>query len=236
MFKDETGKIYGCLTVIEKSDKTDSSKSIYWKCKCSCGNITIAPGYKLRNGTRVSCGCLRKKKLSQIAKRNIIDETNNVYGRLTVIKLDHIDDKSNRYWKCLCECGNYTIVRGSELRNGQTQSCGCLSSKGEYQIIQFLVKHKINFETQKTFDKCRFNDSNALAKFDFYFPEYNLIIEYDGIQHFEIGSWNTEEKLLKTQEHDLFKNKFCEENNIRLIRISYKDDLNAKLKEIFNIT
>jgi very-short-patch-repair endonuclease len=44
---------------------------------------------------------------------------------------------------------------------------------------------KISFETQKSFDSCRFPSTNKLAKFDFYIKESNILIEYDGIQHFE---------------------------------------------------
>jgi len=58
-------------------------------------------------------------KLSPWAK----DETGNVYGKLTVIEFSHV--KSEIYWRCRCECGNATLVAGSKLRRGSTQSCGC---------------------------------------------------------------------------------------------------------------
>ena len=51
----------------------------------------------------------------------------------------------------------------------------------------------------------------------------NYLIEYDGIQHFYASGtdWNTEEKFQKTKEHDIYKNKWCKEHNIPLIRIPY---------------
>jgi hypothetical protein len=52
------------------------------------------------------------------------------FGRLTVIALAGSRQKKNgdkiRYWKCLCECGNEVDVPTAPLRNGNTQSCGCL--------------------------------------------------------------------------------------------------------------
>jgi len=55
---------------------------------------------------------------------NFIDETGNRHGRLTVIERSKSDVKA--FWLCECECGNKTIVVGTQLRNGHTRSCGCL--------------------------------------------------------------------------------------------------------------
>ncbi|EQB3099763.1 hypothetical protein [Clostridium botulinum] len=58
----------------------------------------------------------------------LIDLAGNKYGRLTVIEKYGIDYKSNlTKWKCLCECGNETVVYGVNLRKGKTKSCGCLN-------------------------------------------------------------------------------------------------------------
>lgn len=50
------------------------------------------------------------------------------FGKLTVIELASSTGKRKyeRYWLCKCECGNFKIVGGNELRTGKTQSCGCL--------------------------------------------------------------------------------------------------------------
>lgn len=55
----------------------------------------------------------------------LIDETGNRHGRLTVIERAKNIDKNAR-WLCLCDCGTNTVVHGKCLRNGHTQSCGCL--------------------------------------------------------------------------------------------------------------
>lgn len=52
------------------------------------------------------------------------DETGNVYGKLTVIHFSEIRHKL-AHWMCQCECGNTTIVAGSDLRKKSTVSCGC---------------------------------------------------------------------------------------------------------------
>lgn len=91
---------------------------------------------------------------------------------------------------------------------------------GEFLISKILKNNNIPFETQKTFEDCIF-ESGFKAKFDF-FIDNKYIIEYDGIQHFQTGTgWNTQEHLDKTQKNDAFKNKWCKEHNIPIIRIPY---------------
>lgn len=54
-----------------------------------------------------------------------IDLTGQKFGRLTV--LERVENKGKRtYWKCLCDCGNETIVWADNLRRGLQKSCGCL--------------------------------------------------------------------------------------------------------------
>jgi hypothetical protein len=52
-----------------------------------------------------------------------IDETGNVYGKLTVLQPNR--EKKRLRWDCLCECGKTTTARGDDLRRGHTTSCGC---------------------------------------------------------------------------------------------------------------
>lgn len=57
---DITGKVFGKLTAIKKTDKRSGNKNQYslWECNCECGNITYTEAYKLTRGTKRSCGCL----------------------------------------------------------------------------------------------------------------------------------------------------------------------------------
>lgn len=55
---------------------------------------------------------------------NFIDETGNVYNRLTV--LYQVPNTNPIKWHCKCECGNECDVLGASLRDGNTKSCGCL--------------------------------------------------------------------------------------------------------------
>jgi len=114
----------------------------------------------------------------------------------------------------------------------------CNHSKGELFIGKCLKKQKISFKTQKTFDDCK-GIKNKLP-FDFYLPEFNTCIEFDGRQHFEPVCFNginfkdAHQNFEKLKINDDTKNKFCKENNITLIRISYKDNIVSLLETILH--
>lgn len=102
--------------------------------------------------------------------------------------------------------------------------------------MNILQKTILFFFNEYTFPDCR--DKNPLP-FDFFLPEYNLCIEYDGEQHFKpvrfsktMSDEDMTKKLEITQIHDDIKNKYCHEHGLILIRISYTDDLDLKLCQI----
>lgn len=132
-------------------------------------------------------------------------------------------DQNGRYqYLCKCDCGNEITVRASSLTSKNTQSCGeCTHiSHGEQKIKEMLEAHNILYEYQKQFPTCQYK-SGKYAKFDF-FVDNRYIIEFDGKQHFESTSgWNTPEQVAITQQRDRFKEEWCQENNIPLIRIPY---------------
>lgn len=113
----------------------------------------------------------------------------------------------------------------------QKQGCpSCRESKGENEISNILNELKIPFYRQHTFKECI--NKRALP-FDFYLPDYNVCIEYDGEQHFTpVEKFGGMESFTYITNNDEIKNKFCKENNITLLRISYKEK--KEIKQIIN--
>lgn len=102
----------------------------------------------------------------------------------------------------------------------------CNESKGEKGIRIFLESNNINYEYQKTFDDCIF--INRL-RFDYYLPDYNLCIEFDGKQHFEPNSFfGGIESFEQLKLKDKCKNDFCLIKNINLLRIPYYEEKNIE--------
>ena len=218
--KNEIGNVYGYLTVMERAE--NRSGKAYWKCKCRCGNIKEVNGTALRTGKTKSCGCYQKE---QTAKSTLIDLTGQTIGNFTVLKyIMGSKTSGGAKWQCKCNlCGNTDVIITTPNLNKQ-ESCGCLTeSKGARKIKQILYENNINFYQEKTFSELKFLDTNHMARYDFYLPDYNCLIEYDGIQHFKSGNgaYDNEEKFKKTQEHDLIKNMWAKENHFYLIRIPY---------------
>lgn len=136
-------------------------------------------------------------------------------------------------WKCQCECGGITEVSSVHLVKGDVVSCGCIISKGEERIAELLSSHNISFFKQKTFDSCRYPETNYPARFDFW-VDNRYLIEFDGIQHFQkIKYWYpVEGDFERMQSRDDFKTNWAKENNIPLIRIKYDQLENLSIKDL----
>jgi hypothetical protein len=57
-----------------------------------------------------------------------LELTGKRFGRLTVLAFARLDQHGSTYWRCLCDCGNESVVRGGDLRSGDIRSCGCWRS------------------------------------------------------------------------------------------------------------
>lgn len=224
---DLTGQKFGRLTVLERdlSYPSGAGKSVYWKCKCDCGNIKSVRTDKLRKGITQSCGCLSKEIRTHLFLDDIVGQR---FGRLTVIERDMNKPAGSgcfAYWRCKCDCGNVISVRSDHLKNKTTSSCGCLKSKGEETITTLLQQNKVNYITQYKFDDLK-GDFHCL-RFDFaiFDNDNNLycLIEYQGEQHTKPWGNESINRFQKRQEYDNKKREYCKNKNIKLIEIPYTD-------------
>lgn len=213
------GKKFGRLTVIESLPS--ENRRTYWLCQCNCGKKCKARADSLKSGKTKSCGCLNKEQQIQLGKNNKQDITGQKFGKLKAIKnLNYRLNSSLGYqWECQCDCGNIITVPITYLKSGNTKSCGCQKeSLGEELIKDILIKENIIFEREKIFNNLK------KLRFDFYIPSLNIIIEFDGLQHYKITNFTTSTLL----EHDKIKNEWCLKNNIKLFRIPYSELSNLK--------
>lgn len=94
-------------------------------------------------------------------------------------------------------------------------------SVGEIKIKKILTDKNINYISQYGFNDCK---NKYKLRYDFYLPKYNILIEYDGIQHFKpIKFFGGEKTFNETIINDNLKNLYAKKKNIPLLRISYKE-------------
>ena len=115
----------------------------------------------------------------------------------------------------ICDKGHHHSTTYDNFKQG-SRCPYCKTSKGEKKIKDILDA----FEIKYIYNKNIWGDSHLRP--DFYLEDYNLVIEYDGIQHFEpIEYFGGEERFKMTQQKDIEKNDYCKVNNIDMLRIPY---------------
>lgn len=231
--KNEIGNIYGYLTVIERAENTKEGRAM-WKCKCKCGNETIVLGKHLRSGNTKSCGCYQRERAAQANMDRVGSLVGQKFGKLTVICengfITHASGKRSRIYYCECECGN--IVPSAQhqyLAYGDLTSCGCIRSRGEYQIEQLLKEHNIEYVREYSFSDLV---DDLPLRFDFAIFKNNQLlrlIEFQGEQHYNPSNGFYNETII---EHDRMKREYCNKNNIKLVIINYKRNYDIKYEDL----
>ncbi|PPD55285.1 MAG: hypothetical protein CTY12_01380 [Methylotenera sp.] len=119
--------------------------------------------------------------------------------------------------------GEFIVGRAEKhiLTGQQCPSCN-VGSSGEELIKRLLDKHNIVYEVQKKFNDCRSPLTNRILSFDFYLPDYNTLIEFDGEHHFKpVKLFHVGDKFERMIMHDAIKTAYASQTGIILIRIPY---------------
>lgn len=189
---------------------------------CSCGEEFVTTFNNFSNHNKRQCNkCSKKYRYDKDTYREKIHE---LYQNEYTVLGDYINANTPILIKHN-DCDFQWFVTPCEIiRRNICPSCN--KSIGEKRIVKYLKINKINYKEQYTFDDCR---NKFLLPFDFYLPEYNLLIEYDGEQHYKpIDFFGGRERFEYQQQNDNIKNNYCKQNNIRLIRIPYWDFSNLE--------
>lgn len=117
------------------------------------------------------------------------------------------------------KCGHTYLVTPHDFLNGN-RCPYCKQSKGEKMIENTLKRLSIPYEIQKAFDDCGRN--NQWLPFDFYLSSIGLLIEYDGIQHFEpVPYYGGYSKLIDQKRRDHIKDEYALDHNLEILRVPY---------------
>ena len=122
------------------------------------------------------------------------------------------------FWHCSI-CGSDNFVRIADIVSEKSHCRNCNFSNGEYKIQKFLNEKNINYIPQKKFDDCR--DILPLM-FDFYLFDFNICIEFQGLQHYVSQDYfGGEIAFLDRIKKDKIKKQYCLDNDIKFLEIPY---------------
>jgi DNA-directed RNA polymerase subunit RPC12/RpoP len=148
-------------------------------------------------------------------------------------------------FKCK-KCNKVFKARPNDILSTNQKECPHCSkrkiSKAESIIKNILIKENIEFISQRTFKDLTVQSlkRKSRLKFDFSIILNNqeILLEYDGAQHFYATGRFTEEDVLKNHERDILKNDYCIKNKIPLMRITFKDynNLTKIIKKLLSST
>lgn len=215
---------------------TGAHKKITVICKKHGQFNVVARSHYKNNGC---CNKCRNEKLYNLFsgnKEDFILKSKQIHNDLYDYKKVLYYNAENKVKiKCIYHNQYFLVSPNNHLRG---KGCPkCKSSKGEIAIRNFLKENNIKSKEQKKFDDCKY--INKLS-FDFYLEKYNLLIEYQGEQHYIYSNifHKSNRKSLKIQQIiDEIKRQFAKDNNIKLLEIPYweKDNIKSILIKELNI-
>lgn len=175
----------------------------------------------------IMCGIEKLSESNKTPEDVFRQELENSFNNVELVSgYNGKTDYANFHCK-ICD-GRWTDIAYYASNRG----CPCCNgSSSEADVGKFLQQHKINYIPQYSFPECR--DQRPLP-FDFYLTDYNILIEYDGEQHYRpvnfggISDEKAENNLKIVQKHDKIKTNYCHEHNIPLIRIPFWEKKNIE--------
>lgn len=191
-----------------------------FKCKICGYEWETSPFHLVTKSQKYRTGCPRCNGGIIPTPGEFVERMGKINPNVEIVD-EYID--SNTKIKCRCLiCNGIFYMKPSHLINGHgCRHCTC--SIGENKIKQFLEENNIEYVAQKFYEDLKGTKGRVLT-YDFYLPEHNLLIEFQGKQHEKpIKYFGGKEQFEIQQEHDKRKREYAKSHNINLLEIWYYD-------------
>jgi very-short-patch-repair endonuclease len=193
--------------IIVLENYINAKKKILHKCEDCDTHFKSSP--KVVKNSKYGCPVCSGKKFNLEKYKSLLPDNIGIIGK-------YIDTSKKVSHKCK-DCNNIWETKPNYILHMGTGCPKCNSSKGERIISDILSKMNINYIKEYSV-----NISGINYRFDFYIEKYNILIEYDGIQHFKPVKFfggDTQYEIIKNS--DRIKDDWAKKENFNLIRIPY---------------
>ena len=223
----QSKNVHGDLYDYSQVNYINTETIISVKCKKHNELFYPTPNNHLRGSGCPEC---KTEKLTKTLDE-FIKDSKEVHGELyNYSKVDY--EKGDKKVIIICKKhGEFKQTPRVHLGGGGCQRCSY--SKGELEVSNYLKKHKIEYIPQFIFDDLSFERK---LRCDFYLNVRNIVIEFNGEQHYKSNSFfGGEEGLKKVQESDKLKEDYCKKNNIGFEVIRFDEDVTERLNKILGL-
>lgn len=207
-----------------------ATEKISVQCK-KCGHVwKSTPDSLLHGNACKKCAMAYVAKLRLKTHDQFISDVNERNPRAKFFDVISRYEKEDAPITCRCKLCNrvWTSSAHSIVKSSGTGCPYCNTSKGEIQILNYLEKNEFDFQWHKEFDDL-FGLGGGKLSYDFYLPNKNLLIEYQGNYHDGTAAAQSKAQFEYQQEHDRRKREYAKNHGIELLEIWYKDFNNIDL-------
>jgi len=193
------------------------NKKISIICKAH-GKFLQSPRKHIEGRGCPKCGLVKRINSRRLLNQDFINKANKIHNnRYDYSQVKYI----NTYTRVKIICPIHGEFKQKPNYHLLGSGCPvCNISKGEKAIARYLNINNIKYTQQKRFTECK---DKAPLKFDFFLPEYNLCIEFNGEQHYQFVKHfhRTEDVFKRSQNRDKIKKNYCRRSRIKLVTIAY---------------
>lgn len=222
-------KIISGWSIIVLDDYKNFNTALHYKCLKHDYIFTMTPiSFRRGNYRCKKCKYEHNSLIQRKSNSEFLEELKEAHNSKIIATDNYINTHTKIMFKCLV-CKNYWKAEpNSVLRISGCPYCN--NSHGEIVIKRILDRGGINYQSPKIFKDCL---NIRPLHYDFYLPDCNLLLEYDGLQHYKsIEFFGGEKSFIDQQKRDAIKNKYAKDNGYILIRIPYKDTDKAINREV----
>lgn len=246
----ESGKKFTTEEFVKKAkavhgDNFDYKETKYinarTKVKIFCNNCknfvyTVPDSHINKKSGCIKCFNIRTGDRCRSSAKEFVKKAKKIHGNKYDYSLvEYINAKTKVIIKCKNCNSIFTQLPSNHIGLSNMNGCPfCQSSSSEKLISEWLKNNKISFKKEKTFDTCVNSETGYKLRFDF-FIKPNILIEYNGKQHYEEVKFFSvnQERFFQSKKRDEFKLLWAKKNGFELYVIKYNQNIIKRLEDIF---